>query len=110
MHHPRGGVPDLTSRRFFGVGSLGDTTLTGVRAILGPLFDDWLSSPISINNSEPNFRLVDIGRYIARRLLLAVFVLLGVLVITFVISHSFGDPIYAWLGKSAALHPNLVKL
>ena len=67
-------------------------------------------SPISINNSEPNFCPVDIGRYILRRLLLAVFVLLGVLVITFVISHSFGDPIYAWLGKSAALHPNLVKL
>jgi peptide/nickel transport system permease protein len=42
--------------------------------------------------------------------LLAIFVLLGVLVITFVISHSFGNPIYAWLGKSAALHPNLVTL
>jgi peptide/nickel transport system permease protein len=53
---------------------------------------------------------LDIGRYIARRLLLAIFVLLGVLVITFVISHSFGNPIYAWLGKSAALHPNLVLL
>ena len=30
--------------------------------------------------------------------------------ITFVISHSFGNPIYAWLGKSAALHPELVAL
>ena len=53
---------------------------------------------------------MDLGRYIARRLGLAVFVLLGVLLITFIISHSFGDPIYAWLGKSAALHPALVKL
>lgn len=51
---------------------------------------------------------MEIGRYIARRLGLAVFVLLGVLVITFIISHSFGNPVYAWLGKSAALHPNLV--
>jgi ABC-type dipeptide/oligopeptide/nickel transport system permease component len=53
---------------------------------------------------------LDIGRYIARRLFLAVFVLLGVLVITFILAHSYGNPIYAWLGKSAALHPNLVKL
>jgi peptide/nickel transport system permease protein len=53
---------------------------------------------------------LDFGRYIARRLFLAIFVLLGVLVITFILSHSFGNPIYAWLGKSAALHPNLVKL
>jgi ABC-type dipeptide/oligopeptide/nickel transport system permease component len=53
---------------------------------------------------------LDVGRYIARRLLLAIFVLLGVLVITFTISHSFGNPIYAWLGKSAALHPSLVAI
>jgi ABC-type dipeptide/oligopeptide/nickel transport system permease component len=53
---------------------------------------------------------LDIGRYIARRLFLAIFVLLGVLVITFILSHSYGDPIYAWLGKDAALHPNLVKI
>jgi peptide/nickel transport system permease protein len=53
---------------------------------------------------------LDIGRYIARRLFLAIFVLLGVLVITFILSHSYGNPIYAWLGKNAALHPNLVKL
>lgn len=53
---------------------------------------------------------MDIRWYIARRLLLAILVLLGVLVITFVISHSFGSPIYAWLGKSASLHPQLVAL
>jgi len=51
---------------------------------------------------------LEIGPYIARRLGLAVFVLLGVLVITFIISHSFGNPVYAWLGRSAAFHPNLV--
>jgi peptide/nickel transport system permease protein len=53
---------------------------------------------------------VDVGRYILRRLFLAIFVLLGVLVIMFIISHSFGNPIYAWLGKSAALHPSLVTI
>lgn len=53
---------------------------------------------------------MDIGPYIARRLGLAIFVLIGVLLITFIISHSFGNPIYAWLGKSAALHPALVAL
>ena len=51
---------------------------------------------------------MEIGPFIARRLGLAVFVLLGVLVITFIISHSFGNPIYAWLGKGAAFHPALV--
>lgn len=53
---------------------------------------------------------MEIGPYIARRLGLAVFVLLGVLVITFAISHSFGNPIYAWLGKAAAFHPALVQI
>jgi len=53
---------------------------------------------------------LDIWRYILRRLLLAIFVLLGVLVFTFILAHSYGNPIYAWLGKNAALHPNLVKL
>ncbi len=53
---------------------------------------------------------MDIWRYIARRLFLAVFVLLGVLVITFTLSHSYGNPIYAWLGKNAALHPKLVAI
>jgi ABC-type dipeptide/oligopeptide/nickel transport system permease component len=51
-----------------------------------------------------------IAEYIARRFLLAIFVLLGVLVITFIISHSFGNPIVAWLGKSASLYPDLAKL
>lgn len=53
---------------------------------------------------------MDIWRYILRRLFLAVFVLLGVLVITFILAHSYGNPIYAWLGKNAALHPALVKI
>ncbi len=53
---------------------------------------------------------MEIGPYIARRLGLAVFTLLGVLVITFIISHSFGDPVYAWLGKGAAYEPGLVVL
>jgi peptide/nickel transport system permease protein len=53
---------------------------------------------------------LEIGPYIARRLGLAVFTLIGVLFITFVISHSFGDPIYAWLGKGAAFHPALIVL
>ena len=35
---------------------------------------------------------------------------LGVLVITFTISHSFGNPVVAWLGRSALLYPNLVNL
>lgn len=51
---------------------------------------------------------MEIGPFIARRLGLAVFVLLGVLVITFTISHSFGNPVYAWLGRGAAFHPDLV--
>jgi ABC-type dipeptide/oligopeptide/nickel transport system permease component len=53
---------------------------------------------------------LDVWWYILRRLLLAVFVLLGVMVITFALAHSYGNPIYAWLGKDAALHPNLVKI
>ena len=53
---------------------------------------------------------MDIGRYVARRLFLAIFVLIGVLVITFILAHSYGNPVFAWLGKSAGLHPQLVKL
>ena len=45
-----------------------------------------------------------------RRLLLAIFVLLGVLTITFILSHSIGgNPVYAWLGRSAGFNPQLVK-
>ena len=53
---------------------------------------------------------LNLVRYIARRFILASFVLLGVLVITFIISHSFGNPVVAWLGKSAGMHPNLVQI
>jgi peptide/nickel transport system permease protein len=46
--------------------------------------------------------------FILRRLGLAVFVLLGVATITFILSHNLGgSPLYAWLGKSATLHPQL---
>ena len=54
---------------------------------------------------------VNTGSFILRRLFLAVFVLLGVATITFVLSHSLGgNPLYAWLGKSVGLHPQLAKL
>ena len=46
--------------------------------------------------------------FILRRLAFAVFVLLGVTVITFVLSHSISnDPIVAWLGRAASLYPDL---
>jgi len=48
--------------------------------------------------------------YVLRRLLLALFVVLGVLTFTFILAHSLGNPIHAWLGKAAALHPELVSL
>ena len=48
--------------------------------------------------------------FILRRLFLAIFVLIGVITITFILSHSLGgNPIVAWLGKSASLHPQLAK-
>jgi peptide/nickel transport system permease protein len=48
--------------------------------------------------------------FIVRRLFLAIFVLIGVITITFILSHSLGgNPIVAWLGKSASLHPALAK-
>src|SRR5579872_5582680 len=47
--------------------------------------------------------------YILRRIGLAIFVLLGVTIITFFLSHSVGgNPIVALLGKQASLHPQLV--
>lgn len=52
---------------------------------------------------------MNIGIFILRRLFLAIFVLIGVATITFIISHDLGgNPVYAWLGKSASLHPQLV--
>jgi peptide/nickel transport system permease protein len=53
---------------------------------------------------------VNLSEFILRRVLFAVGVLVSVMTITFVLSHSFGgDPVVAWLGKSAALHPQLAK-
>jgi peptide/nickel transport system permease protein len=51
---------------------------------------------------------LDVVRFVVRRLFLAIFVLLSVVTITFILSHSIGgNPIVAWLGKSAGLHPEL---
>jgi peptide/nickel transport system permease protein len=47
--------------------------------------------------------------FILRRLAFGVFVILGVLLITFILAHSIpGNPIQAQLGKEASLHPDLV--
>jgi peptide/nickel transport system permease protein len=51
-----------------------------------------------------------LAKYIVQRFILTIFVLLGVLLITFIISHSFGNPVMAWLGKSASFYPNLVDI
>jgi peptide/nickel transport system permease protein len=46
--------------------------------------------------------------FVLRRLGLAIFVLLGVAIITFVLSHSISsNPIVAWLGRAASIHPEL---
>ena len=48
--------------------------------------------------------------FIARRLFLAIFVLLGVATITFILSHSLGgNPVFAWLGRAASEHPQLAQ-
>ncbi|MDH2900174.1 MAG: ABC transporter permease [archaeon] len=53
---------------------------------------------------------MNIASFILRRLLLAIFVLLGVATITFILSHNLGgNPLYAWLGKSASEHPQLAQ-
>jgi peptide/nickel transport system permease protein len=47
--------------------------------------------------------------FVLRRLAFGVFVLLGVLLITFILAHSIpGNPIQALLGRQASLHPDLV--
>jgi ABC-type dipeptide/oligopeptide/nickel transport system permease component len=49
--------------------------------------------------------------FIIRRLFLAIFVLLGVVTITFILAHSLGgNPVYAWLGRDASSHPQLVAI
>jgi len=49
-------------------------------------------------------------QYVLRRLFLAIFVLLGVVVITFILAHSLGgDPVVAWLGRTAGAHPALAE-
>jgi peptide/nickel transport system permease protein len=50
-------------------------------------------------------------RFVLRRLVFAVFVLLTVLTLTFVLSHLIpGNVLQAWLGKAAAQFPDLAKL
>lgn len=47
--------------------------------------------------------------FILRRMAFGVFVLFGVLLITFILAHSIpGNPIQALLGREASLHPELV--
>ena len=53
---------------------------------------------------------MNIATYILRRVGFGVIVVLSVMTITFVLSHSLGgDPIYAWLGKAAGMHPDLAQ-
>jgi peptide/nickel transport system permease protein len=54
---------------------------------------------------------LNIVGFIIRRFLLAILVLLGVATITFVLAHSIGgNPVYAWLGRDASSHPQLVQI
>ena len=54
---------------------------------------------------------MNIASYIIRRLLFAIVVILSVLTITFILSHSLdGNPVVAWLGRSASLYPGLAKI
>jgi peptide/nickel transport system permease protein len=49
--------------------------------------------------------------YVLRRLLFGIFVFWSVVTITFILTHSLGgNIIVAWLGKAAALHPELAAL
>ena len=50
-------------------------------------------------------------RYILRRLLFGIVVLVAVVTMTFVLSRSLGgNTVVAWLGKSASIHPELAAL
>jgi len=50
-------------------------------------------------------------RYILRRLLFGMLVLICVVTITFILSRSLGgNTVAAWLGRSASMHPELAKL
>ena len=53
---------------------------------------------------------MDLARYILRRVVLAVFVLLGVLFFAFILAHSLGgNPVAAWLGRAASIHPEVAQ-
>ena len=50
-------------------------------------------------------------RYILRRLLFGILVLVCVVTITFILSRSLGgNTVAAWLGKAAGMHPELAEL
>ena len=54
---------------------------------------------------------MDLTTYLLRRIGLAFVVLLSVITITFILAHHLGGSIVvAWLGKSAALHPELAQV
>jgi ABC-type dipeptide/oligopeptide/nickel transport system permease component len=54
---------------------------------------------------------LNLAGFVIRRLLLAIFVLLGIVTITFILAHSLGgNPVYAWLGRTASAHPLLAQL
>ncbi len=53
---------------------------------------------------------VNLTKYVLRRLLFAAIVVMSVVTITFILAHSVGgNPVAAWLGKAAGLHPDLAK-
>jgi peptide/nickel transport system permease protein len=53
---------------------------------------------------------MNLTKYVLRRAAFGALVLLSVMTITFVLSHSLGgDPVYAWLGKAASMHPELAQ-
>lgn len=53
---------------------------------------------------------MNLAMYILRRIGFGVLVVLSVMTITFVLSHCLGgDPIYAWLGRAAGMHPELAQ-
>ncbi len=53
---------------------------------------------------------MNLAKYLLRRVLFAVVVVMSVVTITFILAHSLGgNPVAAWLGKAAGLHPDLAQ-
>jgi peptide/nickel transport system permease protein len=54
---------------------------------------------------------MNVFRYVLRRIVFGIVVLVAVVTMTFVLSRSFGsNTVAAWLGKSASIHPELAAL